>query len=254
MSTCQDISVDQCFSRLQANGIFHVENYFSKQDVLELRKIIDSIVSNNSEFSDRHSNMLGNKAEEANNKIYEINRACGLDKNLKETNVYAGAKLLAEELLRSKVFYSFDHIIYKSAHSGSVKWHQDQAYKSRVKKMKSVHLWIPLHDISPDGGGMQYVSGSNKGPLYAHHKLEGSHTRFVDDDIIDLSKVVKCNTKIGGVVAHLPDTLHSSLPNITDEVRRAWTIHFSPYGQLEPLLPINLIHYSKFLMQSWLQR
>ena len=100
---------------------------------------------------------------------------------------------------------------------------------------------------------MQYVRGSNKEPLYPHKNVERSHVRFVDDKYIDSSRVVKFDTKMGGVVAHLPNTLHSSLPNTTDEPRRAWILHFSPYGQVEPLLPVNLIHYSKLLVQSWLQ-
>jgi len=48
---------------------------------------------------------------------------------------------------------------------------------------------------------------------------------------------VSCPLHVGGVTVHTPLTLHYTSPNITDDVRRAWIIHFGPFGQLAKLHP-----------------
>jgi ectoine hydroxylase-related dioxygenase (phytanoyl-CoA dioxygenase family) len=47
----------------------------------------------------------------------------------------------------------------------------------------------------------------------------------------------------GDVIIHLPKTLHGSTTNAGAKTRKAWILHFSPYGRYEPVLPTNLAYY-----------
>ena len=53
---------------------------------------------------------------------------------------------------------------------------------------------------------------------------------------IDTTTAVACPLEVGDVAIHHPLTLHSTGPNHTADVRRAWILHFSAYGGLRALL------------------
>lgn len=236
------------------DGFVHMKGMLAEHDVLHVKHILDELFKKYSQLSPTFAKIHDqNSAEQSRYNIYEINRAIQQVGTLNDTEVFKACKLLISTIKRRNMYYSYDHAIYKESKSGSVMWHQDQAYKSRVKNMKSIHLWIPLHDISIHGGGMQYVSASHKGKLFHHERVEKSYSLSVHDDCICRDKVVQCNVSVGDVIAHLPMTLHSSLPNNSDSVRKAWILHFSPYGQFEPLLPSNLLYYAKSKIKTILK-
>ena len=229
---------------LNQSGFVHIKNAIEESSVLKVREMIDALFDRYQSLSDKHASIHGQEAlDTSSREIYEINKAVRIAGQLKNSEVFRECNLIANQLLNKTTFYSYDHAIYKSPNSGHIQWHQDQAYKQRVKVMQSVHLWIPLHDISGDCGGMRYVSGSHKLPLVEHTKHRVSHTLSAVSSAIDESQIVACEASLGDVIAHLPNTLHSSTPNQSANTRKAWIIHFSPYGQLEPLLPGNLINY-----------
>jgi hypothetical protein len=247
MSFRFDARSDEYIDILYRKGFVHIKNYFSEKDIKSVRIIADQAILNGFDNLDNKFKS-GIEMPEADVGSYEINRATRSERQLKKTNVYAAANLLANFLSQKSTYYSFDHIIYKPAGCKTVSWHQDQAYKARVKKMKSVHLWIPLHDVSYNSGGMQYVEASNKGPVYQHERYENSQELYVENKFIDASKLIMHDVKVGDVIAHLPTTLHSSRPNFSNEMRKAWIIHFGRYGLYEPILPVNLLHYIGLLL------
>ena len=54
------------------------------------------------------------------------------------------------------------------------------------------------------------------------------------------AQAVACPLHVGGLTIHTPLTVHYAGPNLTSEPRRAWIIHFGPYGRWGKLRPRNL--------------
>ena len=240
---------------LNLQGFVHMKNVIPESSICEVRRLIDSLFSSYQSLPEKYTAIHGQETSDTTNReIYEINKATKLATELKRTEAYKICHAIASQLLNKTTYYSYDHAIYKSPDSGHVQWHQDQAYKQKVKVMQSVHLWIPLHDVSGEGGGMQYVSGSHKLPLVEHSKHQVSHTLTATSSAIDDNNIVVCDASLGDVIAHLPNTLHSSAPNKSSRTRKAWIVHFSPYGQLEPLLPHNFVNYLKTLAKHRKQK
>ena len=244
MDNISTTKFDEYRKILNKDGFVHIKNAFLHNEVELIRGELDDMFHCFTDLSDAHGKVhLNDDCSNEKTAINEINRILKLNPHLKKSNVVRKCREIARNLSGRRMFYSFDHAIYKSPLSGSVKWHQDQAYKARVKEMQSLHFWIPLHDISSDKGGMKYIAGSHKEKFFPHNKHPLSDTLFVSEDRINELNVVKLQVVIGDVVIHLPKTLHSSLPNMSDEKRKAWIVHFGPYGCYEPILPSNLLYY-----------
>lgn len=229
---------------LMKNGFVHIKNAIEPSEVLKARAILDSLIFKHNKTSTKYATIhQSSDSSNYTSKILEINHAVKFERSLKKSSAYTNCKKIAANLSGKKMFYSFDHTIYKQPDTGSISWHQDQAYKTKVKNMQSLHFWIPLHDVSHEVGGMQYVRGSHKSACLKHSKHEVAHSLAIQDELIENHRVEQCDAKIGDVIIHLPLTIHSSLPNKSNITRKAWILHFSPYGRIEPFLPHNLLHY-----------
>jgi ectoine hydroxylase-related dioxygenase (phytanoyl-CoA dioxygenase family) len=228
---------------LLLNGFTHVHGVFQNNEITEVTVILDGL------FQRQMDNNLPLGTSKVRANIHEINHTIKLDKALKKTPVFKKCQALASVFLGKHAKVSFDHAIYKKPQSESVKWHQDQAYKNTVKKMTSLHFWIPLQDTPVALGCMQYVKAKQSSHLFLHKKENNGQTlsldinNFVDVDVdVDEDEISVCESLKGDLQIHSPNTIHGSLPNQTNEIRKAWIIHFSPYGYWEPLLPHNLLH------------
>lgn len=222
---------------LLENGFSHVQRVFQNNEITEVTEILDGL------FRRQTDNNLPSGSSKVRANIHEINHTIKLDKALKKTPVFKKCQALASVFLGKQAKVSFDHAIYKKPRSESVKWHQDQAYKRTVKKMKSIHFWIPLQDTPLELGCMQYVRGEKNNHLLPHKKESNGQVLSLDiNNLVDEDEIVVCESLKGDLQIHSPNTIHGSLPNNTGEIRKAWIIHFSPYGYWEPLLPHNLLH------------
>jgi ectoine hydroxylase-related dioxygenase (phytanoyl-CoA dioxygenase family) len=82
---------------------------------------------------------------------------------------------------------------------------------------------------------MQFVPGSHReGPLL-HNKHPNGHTLHVIPPAA--STIVSCPVPMGGVTLHTPLTLHHTGPNRSEFTRRAWILHFGPWGRMAKLHP-----------------
>ena len=130
----------------------------------------------------------------------------------------------------------FDHAIYKAPFNHTeTPWHQDQAYTGHRRLLQTYHFWIPLQPASVDNGCMHFVTGSHTAGKVPHTTNPGGHVRrtAVPPD----AQIEACPLPVGGVTVHSPLTLHYTGPNLTAEVRRAWILHFGPFGRLAKCHP-----------------
>jgi ectoine hydroxylase-related dioxygenase (phytanoyl-CoA dioxygenase family) len=169
----------------------------------------------------------------------EVNRAVRLEPRLARTRVFAACNEIARQLCGSRASYTFDHAIYKQPfNERETPWHQDQAYTGHRTSLKTVHFWIPLQDVDERSGCMQFIPGSHRRGLLPHHHRDHDPTAHaLMTDAVDSREAIACPIPAGGMTLHTPFTLHYTRPNATDQVRRAWIIHFGPYGRLGKLRP-----------------
>ena len=169
----------------------------------------------------------------------EINRARRLEPRLARTEAFAVCKRLGAQLSPGPSWYSYDHAIYKQPfNNAETPWHQDQAYAGSRQSLNTFHFWIPLQDVDERNGCMSFVPGSHKEGFREHHRRNHDpRAHALETDQVDTSQAVACPLSAGGLTIHTPLTLHYTAPNDTAEVRRAWILHFGPYGQFAKLKP-----------------
>src|SRR5205823_4986553 len=83
--------------------------------------------------------------------------------------------------------------------------------------------WMPLDPATPESGCMRFIPGSHRGDVRTHRHLGDDpaiHALFTDD--VDPSQAVAIPLRPGGAIFHHCRILHSSGPNRSAHVRRAY--------------------------------
>ncbi len=222
--------VDQVASAsadLAALGFAKVEGAFARDDMAAVEVLLDGLVDNarlSPDFSWRGalSPRLTNEPSHP-----EVFRPALISKALRRTNVFLECQLLAERLLGTRAHYLFDHAIYKLPNTSTgIHWHQDQAYLGPKIAVRSLHFWIPLQDVDEASGCLRFVPASHTGMVWRHTSAFEAHPHVLRAEIATPASVIEQPLNLGDVGIHTNFTLHSSGPNRTDAVRKAWIIHF----------------------------
>jgi hypothetical protein len=177
-----------------------------------------------------------------------------LDRRLRETRVYQACRSTARQLAGKFVSYSFDKAIYKPAYDpkGTL-WHQDQAGPGQLFPMNTIHFWIPLQAVTKDTGCMRYELGSHQRGLLPHHRYDPADPYTLITNDIRPDRITDCPLDEGGMLIHLPLTLHAAFPNRSPQVRRVWALLFRPLGRYGFLAPSRLTQQLKLIHQRWVR-
>jgi hypothetical protein len=159
---------------------------------------------------------------------------------LLQSKLASSARSIAEQILGPKLENDLEHAIYKPPFSGAATpWHQDDAFHRKGSGVpESISIWMPLQDVSLENGCMQYIRGSNLGPLYPHRsprndpRIHGLETVSIPD----LTNRVAVPVRAGDGVIHLSRTLHSAGVNHSDQPRRAYVLGFSVRARRDNIL------------------
>ena len=234
----------EIYRTLYSDGVVCIRSAFDPKDVCLARVLIDQVFDKFKMIDQKIAKIHASGVQEEPKNILEINYLLREKSELANTKLFRECQLLAKNIARKPMFFAFDHAIYKLPCAGKLAWHQDQAYTSTVKNMTSLIFWLPLQDVDSTGGGMQYKLKSHLFGLLPHqsHKIANSKFASMIQDIQQVPSI-KLNVKVGDVVVHLPLTLHGSLPNQSQITRKAWSVHFCPFGRYEKYLPHNLVHF-----------
>jgi hypothetical protein len=228
-------------ARYAAEGFLVVPSLLTPAAIDEVRVLLDPLFERFSDLPPGVARDLGGpRVARPGLSSAEIERPSRIERRLRMTHAFALCQSVARALAGPAVGYAFDHAIYKAPFNESeTPWHQDHAYTGHRRLLRTVHFWIPLQPATIENGCMQFIPGSHAAGLVRHHCGANGHVRTAVVD--DMGAAVACPLPLGGVTIHSPLTLHYSGPNETDLVRRAWILHFGPWGRLAKLHPSILI-------------
>lgn len=138
--------------------------------------------------------------------------------------------LIAKDVFGPEAEFKSTHAILKPAGYGiATPWHQDQAYGDPSMHYRNINFWLPLDGATVEGGCMQYVRHSHRGPMMPHEYLEPSNkqTALVASDQDYWSANADAGPcEPGDVALHHSYCMHYAGPNRSDIARRAFIAVF----------------------------
>jgi hypothetical protein len=160
---------------------------------------------------------------------------------LRKTALFRNGRVLAARLLGvdAKELRGWGHMIRKPARVGApLPWHQDEAYWDPAFDYRALGCWMPLDPATRESGCMSFIPGSHEGPVRAHRHVGDDPTvHALETDDVDPSRAVAVPLAPGGAIFHHCRTLHSSGPNTSAHVRRAYANEFqlAPVPRRDPV-------------------
>jgi ectoine hydroxylase-related dioxygenase (phytanoyl-CoA dioxygenase family) len=132
---------------------------------------------------------------------------------------------LCADLLGPDVRLYWDQAVYKKPGTESpFPWHQDNGY-AFVEPQQYLTCWVALTDATEENGCPWVVPGLHTGGTLAH---EYSDIGFVC--LRDPADAVAVPVRAGSIVVFSSLTPHSTGPNRTDDVRKAYIVQYAPDG------------------------
>ena len=225
------VSEDQLVA-LRRDGFLVVEGLSSNEDIAPLRALYDRM------FSERRGweagdlfDMIGPDTPEQGLALPQLLRPSQYEPLLGQTKLASSARSIAEQILGPKLENDLEHAISKPPFNGAATpWHQDDAFHRKGSGvLESISIWMPLQDVTVESGCMQYIRGSNLGPLYPHRSPRNDPRIHGLETIVppDLTNCVAVPMRAGDAVIHLSRTLHSAGVNTGNEPRRAYILGYS---------------------------
>ncbi len=203
------------------------------REVSEVRRLLDPLFERFDSIPNGWARDLGDVGfHDGPQQIPEIAHALRLESALGRTAAYARCRDLAAALLGRRASCYFDHAVYKPAHNGkTTAWHQDAASDPKGLGNRAIHVWLALDDVSADMGCMEFLPGSHHQGI-VRHRTRTPAAHALAAEAVAPDGVQPCPIRAGAVTVHGPRTLHFTGPNLTDRVRRSWTLQFAPTGQV----------------------
>jgi phytanoyl-CoA hydroxylase len=132
---------------------------------------------------------------------------------------------LCADLVGPDVRLYWDQAVYKKPGTESpFPWHQDNGY-AFVEPQQYLTCWVALTDATEENGCPWVVPGLHRLGTLAH---EYSDIGFVC--LREPADAVAVPASAGSIVVFSSLTPHSTGPNLTEEVRKAYIVQFAPKG------------------------
>ena len=148
---------------------------------------------------------------------------------LHQTQCFKNALSIAKQLLGDEARCFFDLSILKKPRGGAATpWHQDVAFRDPSFDYSELTIWVALQEVTKEGGCLQFVPRSHKGPILEHRSANNDPTSQALDcsNLVDESAAVACTLAPGGCTIHHPRTLHGTSPNVSGVPRFAYIMTF----------------------------
>ena len=141
------------------------------------------------------------------------------------------AKIAADLMGVEGVRLYHDQALFKEAGGGLTPWHQDQYYWP-LDTDRTITMWMPLVDVTPEMGVMQFASGSHTsgylGKFPISDQSQQVFEKFVAEHGFPLSQPQAMAA--GDATFHSGWSLHTAFPNTTGNLRKVMTIIYYPDG------------------------
>jgi ectoine hydroxylase-related dioxygenase (phytanoyl-CoA dioxygenase family) len=132
---------------------------------------------------------------------------------------------LARDLVGPEVRLYWDQSVYKQPNSAEpVLWHQDNGY-TYVDPQAYLTCWIAITDATPENGCIAVMPGEHKRGTLAHLS-----TAIGEECWGDWSTAVSVPVAAGSIVVFSSLTPHATKANVTDDVRKAYIVQYTPDG------------------------
>jgi phytanoyl-CoA hydroxylase len=209
--------------RYDEDGFFLLEDALSPADVDELVAAIDPFESRQEEAL---RTMEGGRFFIA--RAGEITFTTHLVTRSERLRAFTSSALLTDlcaDLIGPDVRLYWDQAVYKKPETAApFPWHQDNGY-AFVEPQQYLTCWVALTDATLDNGCPWVVPGLHRRGTLAH---EYSDIGFVC--LTEPSDAVAVPTRRGSIVVFSSLTPHSTGPNLTGDVRKAYIVQYAPDG------------------------
>lgn len=139
-------------------------------------------------------------------------------------------RLAAELLGVDAVRVYLDQALYKEQGGKTTHWHQDSLYFP-LETDQVISMWMPLVDITPEMGSLQFASGSHTEGYLGYQPIseegEQHFQQFIDERGYRLSS--NGDMAAGDASFHSGWVLHGAPPNRSDRLREAMVVIFYPH-------------------------
>jgi ectoine hydroxylase-related dioxygenase (phytanoyl-CoA dioxygenase family) len=209
--------------RYDEGGFFVLEDVLSRDEVQELCAEIDP-------FEERQEEALRGmeggrffiaRADEITFTTHLVLRSAALRR-------FTTSSLLTDvcaDLIGPDVRLYWDQAVYKKPGTESpFPWHQDNGY-AFVEPQQYLTCWVALTDATEDNGCPWVVPGVHRRGTLAH---EYSDIGYVC--LRDPQSAVPVPAAAGSIVVFSSLTPHSTGPNRTGDVRKAYIVQYAPTG------------------------
>jgi phytanoyl-CoA hydroxylase len=114
---------------------------------------------------------------------------------------------------------------------GETIWHQDQGVvHEEASTADQITVWVPITEATEENGCLVVVPGSHKGGLGLHCFGPSPKARGIPEEVVgSYRKALPMNP--GDVLVMNKLTMHSSLPNMSDDIRWSFDLRYTPIGQ-----------------------
>ena len=126
------------------------------------------------------------------------------------------------------LLYNVTYIIKEPDTSSHVSWHQDLTYWG-LSHDDQVSMWLALSPATPQNGCMRMIPGSHKFGRQDHHlTADETNVLFQGQTVpgVDESNATMCPLEQGEASFHHGWTLHSSMPNSSNERRIGLNVQY----------------------------
>jgi phytanoyl-CoA hydroxylase len=114
---------------------------------------------------------------------------------------------------------------------GATPWHQDNGVVlPEADETNMLTVWFPLLDAPIEAGPLQVIPYSHRDGLRTHCP-GGPGGLAIPDSLLEMDRTVPIPLKRGDVLFLTKRTCHSSLSNVSDNVRWSFDLRYNPIGQ-----------------------
>lgn len=217
--------------KYQEDGFFILDKVIPDRDLEILRSECSELIAD----QDREMDRLG--VNELNlsrrNSRYFVFLAY---KDRRELGEFIFSDLMAEickATIGENAMLFWEQFVVKGTEKkgGEFGWHQDSGYVDNVHK-PYVNAWIPLDDVDEENGTVYLLPYSAAGTRekVQHKPVPNSNDRV---GYFGPNPGIPAICKAGSIVVFSSTVFHRSGPNLTNKMRRAYAIQYSPEPVLE---------------------
>jgi ectoine hydroxylase-related dioxygenase (phytanoyl-CoA dioxygenase family) len=227
---------DACVEEFRERGYTRVDRIVPEEELVWLRELYDWLFETRAETVPGGYFDLSRPYESEGADLQpQIITPEARFPELHQTAFFRKGRRLAARLLAVDAagLRGWGHMIRKPARIGApLPWHQDEAYWDAAFEYTALGCWMPLDPATVETGCMRFVPGSQREGVRVHrHVGDDPNVHAIVTDDVDESRAVLAPLGAGGAIFHHCRILHSSLPNRSEHVRRAYANEF----QLPPV-------------------